>query len=256
MGVLKQFEAGLLQVAVYETRAELGVAAARAVVDRVNAVLREKAEVNMVFASAPSQNEFLAGLLASADMPWDRVNAFHMDEYIGLAADAPQGFGNFIRDRLWGRVPLRSANYIDGNAASLAEECHRYAALLAQHPIDFVCFGIGENGHLAFNDPDVADFNDPQPVKVVELDMMCRRQQVNDGCFRSLEEVPTHALTLTIPALAAGRYLYGMVPGKTKADAIHGTIHSSIDERCPATILRTHRSAWLFADRDSAARVL
>lgn len=256
MGMIKQFKAGLLHVAVYDSRAEMGAAAARAVVDRAITILKEKPEVNMVFASAPSQNEFLAELLTSPDMPWERVNAFHMDEYIGLYADAPQGFGNFIRDRLWGRVKLRSANYINGNAADLSAECARYTALLKQFPTDIVCFGIGENGHLAFNDPDVADFKDPQLVKTVELDGLCRRQQVNDGCFRSLGEVPTHALTLTIPALLAGNRLYGIVPGKSKADAVYNTVNGCIGERRPATILRTHPNSRLFTDLDSAARIL
>lgn len=256
MGEVIQFNADLLQVSVYETRGEMGAAAARAVAERIRALAAEKPEVNVVFASAPSQNEFLACLLEDGGLPWGRVNAFHMDEYIGLPPEAPQGFGNFIRQRLWGRVGLKSANYIDGNAGDLQAECERYARLLREFPVDVVCLGIGENGHLAFNDPPVADFNDQALIKTVELDATCRRQQVNDGCFRTLADVPTHALTLTIPALAAGRYLCCVVPGKTKADAVFHTIRDAIGERCPATVLRNHRNARLFADRDSAARLL
>jgi glucosamine-6-phosphate deaminase len=179
-----------------------------------------------------------------------------MDEYVKLNKDAPQGFGNFIRDRLWGKVPMKSVNYLNGNSLDLETECVRYTELLKTHPIDIVCLGIGENGHLAFNDPPVADFNDRETVKVVELEERCRQQQVNDGCFKSLDEVPTHALSLTIPALMSGKYLFAMVPGKTKTEAVFNTVTSDIDKQCPATIMREHSHAKLFIDIDSAALLL
>lgn len=252
MSPVRQMKAESLVLNVFESRLDLGNAAARAVSERIRAVLLEKEDVNIVFASAPSQNEFLAVLLQDSSIPWGRVNAFHLDEYIGLPGDAPQGFGNFIRARLWGRVKLKSANYIDGLAADLNKECLRYAALLREHPIDIVCFGIGENGHLAFNDPPVADFADPAAVKVVRLDEACRQQQVHDGCFGRLEEVPTHAITMTIPAILAGRYLYGMVPGKAKAEALLRTITEPSGALCPATVLRNHPHIAVYADADSA----
>lgn len=146
-----------------------------------------------------------------------------MDEYIGLAADAPQGFGNFLRGRLFGRLPFGQVFYLDGQAADPQAECARYSALLAEYPVDIVCLGIGENGHIAFNDPHVARFDDPVRVKVVDLDDKCRRQQVHDGCFASLGQVPTHALTLTIPALTAASGMYCIVPAQTKARAVHDT---------------------------------
>jgi len=239
---------------IYKTRAELGAAAAERVSSRIGELLAVQDTVNMIFAAAPSQNEFLAALL-QAPVDWSRVRGFHMDEYIGLPPDAVQGFGNFLRQRLFGKAPLLSVEYIDGNSIDLAGECGRYARLLQRYPTDIVCMGIGENGHIAFNDPPVADFADPFLVKVVELDVPCRIQQVNDGCFASLGKVPTHAITLTVPALMAGRYVYAMVPGKLKADAVYNTVTQEIEEAYPSTILRRHAQAELFLDEDSAIKL-
>jgi glucosamine-6-phosphate deaminase len=242
-----------LLVRIYESRQESGIQASRDVAAKIREVLAEKPEANLVFASAPSQNEFLEGLLRNPDIQWEKVNAFHMDEYIGLHREAPQGFGRFIRDRLWGKVPMKSTHFLDGNAPDLEEECQRYAGLLEMYPVDIVCLGIGENGHIAFNDPPVADFHDAKAVKVVELDAACRQQQVHDGCFASLAEVPAHALTLTIPALMKGKHLFTMVPGKTKKEAVSHTLTDAVGTQCPATILRTHADATLYLDADSAA---
>ena len=244
-----------LNVEIHDSRAAMGKAAAQAVSDRIRTLLLHQEEVNIIFASAPSQNEFLEELQADWEIPWRRVNAFHMDEYVGLPKAAPQGFGNFIRAGLWDHVALKSMHLIDGNSADRQAECLRYAELLRMHPVDIVCCGIGENGHLAFNDPPVADFQDPQAVKVVELDQVCRQQQVNDGCFATLDDVPTHALTLTIPALMAGKYLYGVIPGDTKAEAVRRALTDEISERCPATVLRRHPAATIFLDGDSAGKL-
>ncbi len=218
-------------------------------------LLKEKDQVNVIFAAAPSQNEFLEALINTEGIEWNRVNAFHMDEYIGLDENAPQGFGNFLRDRIFGKVALKSVYYIDGNSGSAEEECSRYAALLKQYPVDIVCMGIGENGHIAFNDPHVALFKDTKLVKVVELDNKSREQQVNDGCFNRLGDVPTHALTLTIPALMSAKYIFCIVPGKAKAEAVARTIKGNIDESCPASILKTHDHAILYIEKDSAAAI-
>lgn len=183
---------------------------------------------------------------------WERINAFHMDEYIGLAPTAPQGFGNFLKERIFSLRPFRSVNYLNGQCESTDDECARYAQFLTANPVDIVCMGIGENGHIAFNDPHVADFNDRKLVKVVELDLQCRQQQVNDGCFESIDQVPTHALTLTIPALLKGRFLFCMVPGMTKAQAVANTIEQEVSERYPSTILRDHIAANLYLDTLSA----
>ena len=240
-------------VKIYDTRAEMGKAAAKDIKDRIACLLKEKAEINMIFAAAPSQNEVLAALVADKDIEWNRVNAYHMDEYIGLDKDAPQGFGNFLKAHIFGLAPFKSVNYIDISATDPDAESERYSALLEANPTDIVVMGIGENGHIAFNDPPVADFNDSKKVKAVKLDDICRNQQVNDGCFGSIDEVPTHALTLTVPTLVSAPYLFCIVPAKTKAWAVNETLKGSIDEHCPASILRTKENSVLYLDPDSAS---
>lgn len=240
-----------LKIVTAETRAQMGVLAAAAVEAKINELLQSQESVNMIFAAAPSQNEFLAAL-TEKQIDWSRINAFHMDEYIGLAADAPQGFGNFLRQKLFEKVPFNEVHYLNGNASDLDTECKRYELLLKQYPSDIVCLGIGENTHLAFNDPHVADFKDNALVKVVTLDEQCRHQQVNDGCFKEVNEVPTQALTLTIPALFKSKFAYCMVPGEKKAQAVYYTINSEISEKYPSTILKKHQDAILYLDKDSS----
>jgi glucosamine-6-phosphate deaminase len=244
-----------LKVVVFDSRKELGEQAASVVAAKINELLESKNYINMIFAAAPSQNEFLETLIKQ-DVAWSKINAFHMDEYVGLKEDAPQGFGNFLRERLFEKVPFRSVHFLNGNAADLQEECSRYEALLKQHPTDIVCMGIGENTHIAFNDPHVADFNDPKLVKVVDLDEACRQQQVNDGCFREISEVPVYALTLTVPALVKSDFAYCIVPGEKKAAAVGHTFNQPISADYPSTILRQHNHAMLFIDKDSASQVI
>lgn len=250
---MKTFNKDLLKVNIYSSRDEMGAAAAADVKAAILRALLEKDEINMIFAAAPSQNEVLANLAHDGDIPWGRVNAFHMDEYIGLDKDAPQGFGNFLRDHIFGIAPFKSVNYIHIDAPDADRECERYSALLRDNPVDIVVLGIGENGHIAFNDPPFADFSDPKLVKPVKLDEVCRNQQVNDGCFASIDDVPTHALTLTVPALMAGRELYCIVPALTKANAVFKTVNGEITPDCPASVLRTHPCATLYLDPDSAS---
>lgn len=252
---MKEFEVDLLNVKVLQTRAGMGREAALIAGGQIKQLLGRKEFVNIIFAAAPSQNEFLAALAERKDIAWHRVNAFHMDEYIGLSKNASQSFGSFLKEKIFGLLPFHSVNYIDGNTATPMAECTRYASRLAEYPPDIVCMGIGENGHIAFNDPHVADFDDPYRVKVVELDAECRQQQVNDGCFANIDQVATHALTLTVPALMAGKYIYCMVPGKNKAKAVYDTLTGSINVQCPASILRKHPQAVLFLDRDSSFKL-
>jgi glucosamine-6-phosphate deaminase len=250
---IREFKKDSLKVRIFEDRPSLGAGAAEDIVEKISEILKTKEYANIIFASAPSQNEFLAEL-SQKPVEWNRINAFHMDEYVGLPADAPQGFGTFLKDRLFDRVTCREVHYINGNTDA-EEECKRYAALLEKYPTDIVCFGIGENTHLAFNDPHVADFNDPKIVKVVELDHACRVQQVNDGCFSTIDEVPTTAITITIPALFKTRSAIAVVPGKLKADAIYHTLNSEISEQYPSTILRRHRDTTLYIDVNSAEKI-
>ncbi|MBR0327550.1 MAG: glucosamine-6-phosphate deaminase [Clostridia bacterium] len=243
----------LLQVNVYSSRDEMGAAAASDVKAAILRALDKKKTINMIFAAAPSQNEVLFNLANDKEIPWGRVNAFHMDEYIGLDKDAPQGFGNFLHRSIFGIAPFKSVNYIRIDAPDADAECERYAKLLCENPVDIVVLGIGENGHIAFNDPPFADFADTKLVKSVKLDEVCRNQQVNDGCFKSLSDVPTHALTLTVPALMAGKELYCIVPAATKAQAVFATLNGDITPDCPASVLRTHECATLYLDPDSAS---
>ncbi len=251
---MREFKKEKLNVKVFEDRPALGAAAAETFTKKVAELLESKEYVNVIFASAPSQHEFLAEL-NQKDIEWNRINAFHMDEYVGLDKDHPAGFGNFLKDRLLQNVKCREVHYMNGNAPDIQEECARYADLLTKYPTDIVILGIGENTHLAFNDPHVADFNDPLVVKVVDLDQDCRVQQVNDGCFPNIDEVPTHALTITMPALFKSTFAYAIVPGSFKANAIAHTINSDISELYPSTILRRHDNATLFIDENSASQL-
>lgn len=239
-----------LNVEVYANRSELGAAAGRDVAEKMKELLGQKDRIRMVFAAAPSQNEFLGALKAAEGIDWSRVTAFHMDEYIGLPLDAPQRFGTFLSRGLFDEVKPGEVYLID-SSSDIGAEAERYSGLVQEAPIDIVCLGIGENGHIAFNDPPVADFEDRAVVKSVELDRACRQQQVNDGCFGLLEEVPTHALTLTIPALFAGAHLFCMVPGATKTAAVRRTLNGPISTECPSTVLRRHADCTLYVDRDS-----
>ena len=250
---MKTFNKDLLKVNVYDSRDEMGAAAAADVKAAILRALDKKKTINMIFAAAPSQNEVLANLATDKEIPWGRVNAFHMDEYIGLDKNAPQGFGNFLRDHIFGIAPFASVNYIRIDAPDADEECERYSKLLRENPVDIVVLGIGENGHIAFNDPPFADFKDTKLVKTVKLDEVCRNQQVNDGCFASIDDVPTHALTLTVPALMSGSELYCIVPAKTKAKAVYETVNGEVAEACPASVVRTHKNATLYLDPDSAS---
>jgi glucosamine-6-phosphate deaminase len=248
-----------LEVLVFETRALAGRAAAgdvsRAIVARQQAAGR----VHIVFAAAPSQDEFLAGLVAHREIDWDRVVAFHMDEYLGVGADHPASFRRYLQEHLFRLVGLGPdrLRLIPGERAERPlRTCLDYEDLLEAEPADIVCAGIGENGHLAFNDPPVADFLDPVAVKVVRLDAACRAQQFNDGCFDRIEDVPTHAYTMTIPALLRAKAVSVIVPGPRKANAVLNTLRAPIGEGCPATALRRHPGARLYLDRDSARLVL
>lgn len=245
-----------LRVHVYASRQDLGVAAGQAMARQLRAVLARQPRARIVLASAPSQNEFLTELAAQPGIDWERVTAFHMDEYIGLRPEAPQSFARFLKERLYDHVRPGVVHNLNGLAADAPAECRRYAELLQHGPIDIVCAGIGENGHLAFNDPPYADLQDRETVKVVTLALQSREQQVHDGCFPELAAVPKYALTLTIPALMSAQRIYGMVPGPTKAQAVLDTLHGQISAACPATVLRRHGAATLYLDLDSAGLYL
>jgi len=242
-----------MNVHVAQSRAELGRFAALEIGKALRGGLLAKAHVRLILAAAPSQGDMLAALRREPDIDWTRITAFHMDEYIGLPADAPQGFANWLKREFVDHLPFARFEPINpGNNPEAA--CKRYAALLAEDPVDVVLLGIGTNGHLAFNDPP-ADLDDPFPVKVVTLDTMCREQQVLDGCFPTLDAVPHRAITLTIPTLLAGRQLFCCVPGQHKSAAVRAALESPIGGECPATALRTHPRCTLYLDHESSSMI-
>lgn len=253
--MIREQRAGKLLVKLFPDRQELGKAAALDAVQALNKVIGEKGQCNVIFAAAPSQNEFLEALCSSS-VDWTKVNAFHMDEYIGLSTDAPQGFGNFLKQAILGRLPFRKTEYINGNVSDVSLEIERYSELIRRYPPDMVFMGIGENGHIAFNDPHVSHFDDGRIMQEVRLDEKCRQQQVNDGCFSSLDRVPSRALTLTIPILMSAKSAFCMVPAASKADAVAKTVFGEIRETLPASILRLHPNAVLYIDKDSGHALL
>ncbi|MGN0741395.1 MAG: 6-phosphogluconolactonase [Candidatus Fimadaptatus sp.] len=238
----------------YATRGMMGRAAARDAAQIMRDMLSVKPAINVIFAAAPSQNEVLAALLEQ-DVDFTRIRAFHMDEYVGLEPGAPQSFGEYLREHIFGRARFMEVNYIDGRAADIDAECARYAALLRKYPPDVVMMGIGENGHIAFNDPHEADLSDPRAVKRVELDEVCRMQQVHDGCFASLADVPRYAITLTVPTLTQAAAQICVVPAAAKAAAVRAAVCGPIGSECPASALRLCRDARMYLDADSAALI-
>jgi len=247
-----------LQTRIYPDRETLGTAAAEFAAAVISEACAQRGEARIILACAPSQNEFLAALAAPSrrgmEIDWSKVIVFHMDEYVGFTAPVLESFRHYLRTHFLDLLPAHPTFHpILGEAPALQTECVRYARLLGEKPIDLVCLGIGENGHIAFNDPPVADFRDAQAIKVVELDEACRQQQVNDGCFAMLDLVPTQALTLTIPALFGARHVSAVVPGSRKARAVRDTLTGPVSTTCPASILRTHSRAVLHLDRDSSA---
>lgn len=248
---MKRSVYGEITVKISSTRGEMGRTAAADAAECLHALLEKKKEVNSVFAAAPSQIEFLEALQDQPGIEWERVNAFHMDEYIGLPPADRRSFSRFLTEAIFSKVPFRSVHLLNGTAEP-QEECARYAELLRRYPVDVVFMGIGENGHIAFNDPPVADFEDTKLVKVVEMDHDCRMQQVHDGCFARLDDVPTHAITLTIPALLQAQNVFCIVPGARKAAALRDALTGPVSTACPASILRRKPGTILYADKDAA----
>jgi glucosamine-6-phosphate deaminase len=241
---------GRMRVHSFATRGAMGRQAAHDIAVEIRTKLAGAAAMRMIFAAAPSQAEMIEALIADPDIDWRRITAFHMDEYIGLPAGAPQRFAVWLRERLFDRVPFAAVHPIlpEGDPHAAAA---RYAALLDAAPIDIVCLGIGVNGHIAFNDPPVADFADPHDVKIVELDEICRQQQVDDDCFPNLAAVPEQALTLTIPRLLRAERLFCVVPGAHKRVAVGSVLHGPITTHCPASVLRWHPDCTLYLDAGS-----
>jgi len=241
-----------LTVEVYRDKATLSRVAADFVASHIRASIAAQGNSRVIFATGASQYDFLANLIAAPDIDWSRVTAFHLDEYVGIPADHPASFRRYLQERLFSRLPFAAVHLLQGDAPDPAAECRRYAALLAAAPVDVACVGIGENGHLAFNDPP-ADFTTHARVHIVQLDEACRRQQVGEGHFRNLAAVPPQALSMSVPAILEARVISCVVPDARKADAVACTLDGPIHPACPASALRTHPNCRLYLDSASAA---
>jgi glucosamine-6-phosphate deaminase len=248
-----------LAVEIHDDRRNSSRSAARATAAYLCDVIATRGEARVIFGCAPSQDDFIAALidprLSDTAVDWSRVVVFHMDDYVGIPATSPQSFRYYLQQHLLAHVQVGQFHPIPAEQRDSAAVCTRYAALLRERPIDLICVGIGENGHIAFNDPPVADFDDSVLVKVIEMDQSCRQQQVNDGCFSSIAEVPTQAVTITVPVFRAARRLSICVPGTRKAAAVRSALRGPISTACPASILRIHSNATLYLDVDSAAQL-
>jgi glucosamine-6-phosphate deaminase len=251
MTILEKSTSNAFTIHITSSRQQMGEHAANDIAREIRTCLARQSLVRMVFAAAPSQAEMLAALCLEEGIDWSRVVAFHMDEYLGLPDDAPQRFGLWLRNHLFNHLHFGEVNLLEGDA-NPEQAAVLYASKLNAAPIDIVCCGIGSNGHLAFNDPP-AVFDDPLTVKIVELDGECRQQQVDDDCFTSIDEVPTRALTMSIPALLASRVIFCCVPGELKKEAVRRTLMEPVNPMCPATILREHPRCTLYLDADSAS---
>ncbi|MGH8016881.1 MAG: 6-phosphogluconolactonase [Opitutaceae bacterium] len=248
---------GRLAVEAHANREALGLAAARAAAASICGAIAAHGGARVVFACAPSQDEFLAALADPSQtgilVDWSKVTAFHMDDYVGLSASHPRSFRSYLRERLLDRVAMGRFHPIEAERRGVEVMCDQYAALLSEKPIELICLGIGENGHIAFNDPGEADFEDPRLVGQVRLDLKCRQQQVNDGCFPAIEDVPPAAVSLTVPVFRRARQLSIHVPGSRKAGAVLAALTGPIGPEFPASILRLHHNATLYLDADSSA---
>lgn len=240
-----------MKVSIHADRPAIGVAAGSEAVEVLRSTLAERGRATLVIATGTSQLEVLAAV-AAADVAWERVEIFHLDEYCGLPADHPAGFRHYLRERFVDRLPVKPAAFhgigADGDPQA---ECRRLAGLVPDHPFDLVLCGIGENGHLAFNDPP-ADFAAADPYLVVTLDEACRRQQVGEGWFPTLAAVPTHAISMSIPRIMAARTIVCSVPDERKAAAVQAAATGPVTPDVPASILQRHADCRLHLDRAAA----
>ncbi|MBV9264611.1 MAG: glucosamine-6-phosphate deaminase [Acidobacteriaceae bacterium] len=244
-----------LNLHIFKTPQELGAAAARHAADRMRSLAQKYEIVPVVFATGNSQLETLRALVQMPDIPWEKIIGFHLDEYIGISDQHPASFRRYLREELASRVPIREFYYLEGDSPDPNETCLQYAGLLREYDPQLCLIGIGENGHLAFNDPPVADFSDPTDVKIVTLDEACRRQQVAEGWFPSFADVPETAISLTIACLFRIPELIASVPGERKRVVVRRTMEEPISTDCPSTILRTHPNVHVYLDANSYPQV-
>ncbi len=248
-----QFSAGTARVLIFDSVTDSAAAAARDAAALITRAVREKGKARVIAATGNSQKAFIDALVLEKEVPWDRVTLFHMDEYVGISDTHPASFRLWIRTRIEERVHPKEAHYIEGDASDPEAEAERYTQLLLSGEIDVAFVGIGENGHIAFNDPPVADFQDPKTVKTVALDDACKRQQAGEGHFESVAAVPDQAITITCPGLFRAKAWITVVPDERKAAAVKAALEGPIATTCPASIVRTHANATVYLDRPSAS---
>lgn len=251
MSNIRTFQADQLAVRVYPSQNEMSTDVAHIVHDHLVTTIEQQGSAAAIMATGNSQIQFLEKLVALGGVDWSTVTLFHMDEYLGITGDHSASFRKYMRERVESRVKPKAFHYLTGEADLPLDECTRYSDLLKAQPIDLCCLGIGENGHLAFNDPHVANLEDPYWVKLVRLDDECKMQQVNENHWPSLEAVPPYAYTLTIPALLSAKKIICVAPEKRKAKAVKATLQGPISAECPASALRNTPQATLFLDDDS-----
>lgn len=250
---MKEFKVDKLNVYISDSSTLMGEIASKKIAEEMIRVSKEKDTIRMMFAAAPSQNTTLSALSRIKDLPWEKVVAFHMDEYIAITPDKPQSFRNYLSRHIFNEKPFKKINLIEGDNPNSEEEVLRYARLLEEEAMDIIVLGIGENGHIAFNDPPYSSFDYPFSTRIIELAEKSRIQQVNDGCFDALEEVPKKAITVTIPVFKRAKALFCVVPNNRKAEAVKKTLYGEISELCPASILRKIDNSNLFLDKESAS---
>ena len=243
-----------MKIDISDNKNEMGSRAADQAAAIICAAIAERNEARVIFASAASQFEFIEALIAHKEIDWSKVCGFHLDEYVGLAADHPASFRRFLKERLLAKLPrpVKSFTFVGGDAPDTAAECARLQAAIREQPIDLACIGIGENGHIAFNDPP-ADFETDAAYAVVALDEVCRQQQVGEGWYPNLDAVPTHAFSMTVPQILAAQSIVVIVPDDRKAKAVSMAVDGPITNMCPSSILRTHPRCTLFLDKPAAS---
>jgi glucosamine-6-phosphate deaminase len=250
----KSFQIENLSIEIYGQSKEMGAAAADYVTRKLNDAIVKKGGANLILATGASQFSFLEAL-QTKEIDWGKITVFHLDEYKGISESHPASFRKYLKERILNKVAPKKIYFLNGDAANLQLEIKNYEEALQAHPIDIACIGIGENGHIAFNDPAVADFQDPKLVKVVELDEACRNQQLGEGWFPSFADVPKEAVTLTITAIMNCKAISCVVPDERKAQAVYNSLYGDISTSCPASILRTHPETVLFLDKASASMI-
>jgi glucosamine-6-phosphate deaminase len=244
-----------LPISIYQTNQDMGLAAAEEAREVIQKAIEAHGRANLIIATGNSQLTFLEALSKLEGIDWAKVNIFHMDEYVGIDPNHPASFIKYLHEHIVDIVKPRNFFPVPGAAENIEQACNEYEKLLRENPADLCALGIGENGHLAFNDPPLARFDDPSWVKVVYLTESCKLQQVGEGHFKSTNDVPKSAISLTIPALLAAKRVLAIVPEARKAGIIYNTLTGPIDPLCPASILRQTTHSHLYLDANSGARV-